>query len=216
MKTLILVGLVFLASLHVGAWAEGETPEGETPDEVLGYLTPENMGKLETGKLIIFKEQKKNAKGKSKGMGMAIGLIDRPVDTVWAVIQDPSSKPKDSPQTVLSETYTNSEGQKGVHEVIKVLWKKVEYHVLQDWDNANYTVSWALDNAKKNDIADTTGYWRFIPHTETQCIGVYAVRVDTGMKVPAFLEDFLVRQDLPNAFKSVKKRAESDETREKS
>ena len=215
MKTLFSTALLVFAFSHLGAWAAGETPEGETPDEVLGYLTPENIQKLEAGKLIIFKEQKKDKKGKSKGRGVVIGLIDRPVDEVWTMILDCTTHPEYMPRVVSTEAYKGKDGREGIHEMIKVLWKKVEYHVLQTMDEEKHAVSWVLDDSKKNDIQGTTGYWRFVPHKETQCIAVYAVRVETGMKVPAFVEDFLMKQDLPSVLKAVKKRAESGGTYKK-
>ena len=82
---------------HQRAWAEGE---GATPDVVKGYLTPENIEKLEAGKLITFEEQKKDQEGKSKGRGVVIGLIDRPVDAVWTIILDCTTHPEYMPRVV--------------------------------------------------------------------------------------------------------------------
>ena len=212
MKTSFLAGLLLLAFSQVGAWAEGE---GATPDVVKGYLTPENIEKLEAGKLITFEEQKKDQEGKSKGRGVVIGLIDRPVDAVWTIILDCTTHPEYMPRVVKTEAYKGSDGRDGVYEVLKILWKKVEYHVLQTTDQEKHALSWVLDDSKKNDLLSTTGYWRFIPHKNTQCIGVYAVRVETDMPVPDFVKDFLMKKDLPNVFKALKKRAESDGTYKK-
>lgn len=173
------------------------------------YLTPENLKKAEAGNLVTIFDRNKEG-GKSAGQGVVLGLIDRPVDAVWKVLVDSKAHPEYMPRVVKTETYDSDTGEIGIQETLKVLYRSVRYHVLQRNDDAQHRITWRLDRSKKNDIADTSGYWAIVPHGDTQSIAIYAVHVDSGLPIPQFVEDFLSRQDLPGVVQAVKKRVESD------
>lgn len=184
--------------------------EDKGGDGVSGYLTPENLAKLEKGKIVTFFERVKDENGKTKGRGVTLGLIGRPLDDVWKVLLDYKAHSEYLPRVIKTEIYQEEkDGETGICETLKVLWKEVEYHVLQRRDDAAHTLTWRLDTSRKNDIADTFGQWRLLAHGEGKCIAAYVLHVDTGMAVPQFVEDFLTRGDLPDVVEAVRKRAES-------
>lgn len=102
------------------------------------------------------------------------------------------------------------DGKIGIKQGVKVLWKKIIYHVLQTNDNATHTMTFTLDKSQKNDIAATDGQWVLRPYGEGKCLAVYSLALDTGMPVPRFIQNMLLNQDLPDTMMSIKKRAESD------
>ncbi len=198
--------LVALASVACGQmWAD------PTPDSgIAKYLSPENLKKLEGGEMVTLFGRSQDGQGNSVGQGVVVGLINKPMEDVWRVMLDIKSHPEYLPKVVKTEIYQEEkDGVTGIRETLKILYKTIRYHVLQHRDEAAHRLTWTLDKSKKNDIADTSGYWAFAPHGEKQCVAVYSVHVDSGLPVPQFVEDFLSRKDLPNVVRAVKDRAES-------
>src|SRR5207245_7935597 len=77
---------------------------------------------------------------------------------------------------------------------------------------AQRTVSWVLDKSRSHDIADTFGAWEFLPYSQGKTVRRYTTTVDSGTVVPRFLEDFLIKNDLPEVLLSMRRRTESDGT----
>jgi carbon monoxide dehydrogenase subunit G len=196
--TILMLGMTAVVS--------GEESKMRDPST---YLTPENLKKVEAGEMATLFDRNKEG-GKSAGQGIVIGLINKPMDAVWKVLLDVNAHPEYMPRVVKTEVYDTGTEEIGVKETLKILYKSVSYHVLQRNDETTHKSTWRLDPGKKNDIADTYGYWALFPHGDTQTIAVYAVHVDSGLPVPQIVEDFLGRQDLPGVVRAVKNRTESD------
>ena len=182
----------------------------EARPDFSAYLTDENREKLDAGKFVVLNERSKDSEGKSRGKGVVLGIIEKPRNDVWSVLTDYTSHPEYLPTVVATEVYSTEGTTTGIKETIKVLWKRVQYHVLQTQDDQAYVLAWRLDKSLKNDIDDTWGHWALLPYGEGKCVAVYSVHVDTGIAVPQFVEDFLMRRDLPDVVRAVKKRAESN------
>jgi len=75
-----------------------------------------------------------------------------------------------------------------------------------------HRMDWTLDKAASNEIADTFGAWEFLPYEGNKTLVRYTIAVDSGRFVPKFLEDYLMKKDLPEVLNSMKRRAESGGT----
>ena len=207
MKTRGFILLFALAAFLVATVAAAVT----TP-ELSTYLTPENITKIEAGETILFDQAYKDDQGKMRGKGLAIILVNKPKKDVWDVLVDYESYPKFMPrvETVILEF---SEGDRyGLHMTLKVLLKKVQFHIIRDRNFEAGTIRYALDKKKKNDIEDIFGGWTIIPHGKGKCILAYTVAVDSGMFLPKSLQDYLTKKDLPELVRTVKLRVESGGT----
>lgn len=203
MKKMALGIAVVLCLAAVGA-AE-EKAAGATAG-----LTPEQIGRLEQGKVVVFKKGSKDAQGNSLGKGQVMMLVNKPRDEVLKYIRDHDAWPEFMPHLVKIEEYYKKDNEVGVKETLRILFKKIQYYILQTYDEKAGTLTWRLDKSKKNDIKDTTGSWTIKPYGKDRCLIDYSVVVDSGIPIPKFIENFLFNRDLPGVVKAVKKRAESN------
>jgi len=182
----------------------------EKPVEAKTGLTPEQIGRLEEGKVVLFKKGSKDAQGNSLGKGRVMMLVDKPCKEVIKCLWDHDAWPEYMPHLVKIEDYYKKDNEIGVHETLRILLNKVQYYVIHTYDEKAGTLSWRLDKSKKNDINDTTGSWTIKPYGQNRTLIDYSVTVDSGMPIPKFIENFLFNRDLPGVAKALKKRVESN------
>ena len=77
-------------------------------------------------------------------------------------------------------------------------------------DPATSSLLATLDSKKKSDIALQEGYWQLYKLDDNTTIGEYGTRVDTGVAVPSFVQNFLARKDIPKALTAFRKYIDSD------
>jgi len=182
----------------------------ETPPPVaLPGLSAEALAKLEKDETVVLKSDAKREGDQAKGGGTVLVMVKQPAEAVWRHLTDFEVYPEYMPRVAETKTYLRDGNTVGVYFELKILWKRITYHVLHTLNAETHTITWQLDPAKKNDIVESIGQFVLTPHGENRCILSYNLTVDTGMHVPGFVEDFLLRKDLPNVPKAVKKQAES-------
>ncbi len=182
----------------------------EIPAQLCDFLNPEAIVKLEAGKVIQQRKGFKDAEGRNCAQGRAAILIEKPPSAIWKLLIANDAYHEYIPHAVSSVKYSEQGNEIGWKETVKVLLGKISFHVIQTRDEAAYVLSWRIDKTKQNGIHDTQGSWTLVPHGRSMTILVYAARIDSGMSVPAFVENFFLNRSLPELLDAVKKRAESD------
>lgn len=178
--------------------------------DVDAALTPENKKKLDAGDVVILKKNVDDKGGKVISNAAAMVIVNKPLEQVWPYLVDFEKFPEFIPRITSSEKYAEKDGLIGIKQSVKVLWKKINYCVLQKNDETNHTMTFSLDKSQKNDIAETNGQWILRTYGEGKTLVVYTLALDTGMPVPRFIQNMLLNQDLPDTINSIKKRAETD------
>lgn len=172
-------------------------------------FSPDELKKIEKGEVAVRIELFNTASGKRAAKGHAFAIINKPPEAALAVLQDYTKlsefMPRVEKATILQKTDTTMK----VRQELGVAFTTVAYTLDLKFDVAGHRMDWTLDKAAKNDIADTMGSWEFVPLEGSRTLARYMVFADTGVSVPQFLEDFLVKKDLPNVVSAMKKRVES-------
>jgi len=167
-------------------------------------LSDAELAKIETGEIILESNTVRDAKGNARATGLAIGFIDAPKDKIMDTILDYPSYPEFMPR-VKAISLTGEGEHQVVNYTIKVTLLTIKYAMVHQVDRAAGTIQFNLDKTKKNDIADSQGFWALKPHKNGTII-YYSVLVDTGMAVPKAIEDYLTKKDLPNLIAKVRER----------
>lgn len=201
-RVILVTMMALLVAVGAGAQTQGF-------GDVDKYFTAANIGKLEAGETVILNHTFTDEKGNAAGSGLAMILIERPVKDVWNVLIDFSAYPQFMPRVVSTKEYFHEGNSYGIDYTIKVMVKKIRYHILRTRKADEGILTYRIDKSKKNDIADTHGFWVLRPHGENRCILVYSVVVDSGISVPKSIQNYLTRRDLPGLVGAVKKRAET-------
>ena len=178
-------------------------------------MTAENLAKMEQDEVLLLKSDTATNGESVAGTGLAMALINAPVDAVWGYLIDYASQPEYMPRILTAESYPVEGDETGIKQTVKVAWKTIVYHIRQTVDEEKHLLRWRLDHEKENNIAETVGSWQLLPHEEEKTIAVYSLNVDSGMRIPKFLENYLMRRDLPGLIEALKLRAESGGTYKK-
>jgi len=187
-------------------------PRTEIPAGLRDFLNADAMAKIEAGKVVQQRTGFKDAEGRTCAQGRGAVLIKKPSQAIWKHLIANDRYCEFIPHTVSAIKYSENGNEVGWKETVKVVLGKISYHIIQTRDEKAGVLSWRLDKSKENGIHDTQGSWTLIPHGENETILVYSSRIDSGMSVPRFVENFFLNRGLPEVVNAVKKRAESDGT----
>jgi hypothetical protein len=161
------------------------------------------------------------ARGRTKGDAtteaiQAAGFIvvEAPASAGYAFVARHERRPEYSRCTKAVEILSREEADRGreavkVRETHKSLWITTRYTVDYTHDPGLREIRWALDPAARNDVRDNRGSWRVIDLGPGRSLAVYRIAGAAG-KLPAFLIDYFVRQDLPAFLRAVRKRVEEE------
>lgn len=202
-----ILPLVFAASVLLLPAASSAVGESATAGLTAGELT-----RMEKGRVVFKTETHTTGDGTRSAKIKAYCVINKPPDAAWAVMLNYHKFDEFMPRLEKVEVLEKTNSTMKVTETVHVPLGVISYTVDLIFTPAQRTVSWTLDKSRKHDIADTFGTWEFLPYSQGKTMLRYTTTLDSGMFIPRFLEDVLIKKDLSNALLSLKRRTESDGT----
>ena len=95
--------------------------------------------------------------------------------------------------------------------LMKVAYKDIQWTVVRDLYDGQGYLHFEIDDSYDNDFAYTQGYYALYPgSTSDRQIIVYVSNIDTGLKIPDWLEDDLTQGSLKKYLKYLKTAAEAE------
>jgi hypothetical protein len=73
-------------------------------------------------------------------------------------------------------------------------------------------IEWLLDHRFDNAFAEVVGSWELFEMDSGQTLGRSGTSIDVGPAIPAFLQDWVTRKNIPKAMKRVRRWVNSDGT----
>jgi hypothetical protein len=202
---LVLVALVLLLAAPASAhqWTKGKPK--------LPTFTEKEEARLRDGKLVLRTERDES----KDGAGLITGVIEIDAEKaeIWTILLDFESIPETSSAMKDADRYNDDKGSPhriiDVKYLVKVAWIEIIYHVHHDYFADEGYLVWSLDPTKENGIAATFGSFSLWPGSAPgKTRFLYRTLVDTGRKVPDWVEEDLSEGSLKSYIKEVKKRAE--------
>lgn len=172
-------------------------------------FTKEELARLARGSVVVRSEMFTKPDGKRAGAGKAYCIVNATPDASFAIFHDYEKTPEYQPRLKKVTVREKNGNLWRVTQELKIAIKTVRYSVDITFDPVARRMAWTLDKTQKNDIKDTMGSWEFTPWEDGKTLIVYTISLDTGSFVPAFIEQFLTQQDLPELLLSTKRRIES-------
>ena len=185
------------------------TPAGSQSAATAG-LTASELARLNAGDVVVKTEPYNTADGTRAASAKAYSVINKPLESVWAVMLDYRKFQEFMPRLEKVAVLAQTRDTMKVTETLSVPLSTLSYTVDLTFEPIRRRVSWKLDKSKPHDIADTVGVWEFLPYPPNRTLVHYTTFVDTGLSVPKALENYLVKSDLPEVLLSLKRRTESD------
>ena len=193
------VALFFLIPLGISAQA----PKGP-----LARFTPEQQKILLAGEPVF--EYKKTAGTSDQGQGQAMIVINAGADECFKIFRRLDEQREYFPRKTRSEAIKEEGGRVWLRNEFDFYVAKVEYTSVYTIDPAARRFDFEMDKSYPHSINESAGYFLFEPIDATHTLFTYAAtRLDTGAKVPAFVQQYITSRDLPAQAVNVKKRIES-------
>lgn len=168
---------------------------------------------MKAGEAVYQHVQSEGKDGKTTGHGESYVLINKPADECFRVFLEFDKRQLYFPRKKASEVVKPWDDKALVHKVFEFYVVEVEYTVLCTIDRKNRRVDFQLDPEYKHDLEDTAGYFLFEPVDDKTTLFTYAAtKVQTGLKVPFSIQNYLTSRDLPDVVANVKMRIESGGT----
>lgn len=202
----------------VGLWGTS-VDANEKPPVVLKPAVPYAklasaiQKKLLAGEVPVELERLKNAKGQDVAIAKAWIIIPTTPKKVFSILQDVAKRYEYMPRlnkSILMKRFGPYDVY--VYQEMQILWTRIPLH-LRLTMTPERKIAWRLikEKGKKNGVKENFGAWEFEPLDGGQkTLLSYTLFTDSGMLIPAFIRDALVKGDLPTVLKNARKRVMSD------
>ncbi len=175
----------------------------------VGLSEPELAAALR-GEVPTRSETQTTDAGQAKGQGIGAIVIDRSLAEVWAVVSHFEDKAEYMPRLEKVEVLAKSPRQLTARMTVDASVKWARYTANFALDPEQHTIVFAIDkSAPDNTIKDTFGGYSLFEVAPEKTLLVYRSSVDTGLKIPRFIADYMSRRSIPNLLRALKKRVES-------
>ena len=194
--------ILFMLSVALMAAAPPGVPTDADPAAYKG-LTQEGIAKIKTGEVLIVKDL---ARGESiSGMIEAAVIFNQNIDKVWELIVDQVA---DQKRFLPYLEKSDLSAKKGNHYIVDfrltIVGVGIDYRVDHIGEKDKYYFHWDLDPNYPNKLKTLKGFWRFYWIDETHTLARYGTWVEIGIGIPNFVQEFLIKRDLPQSLNNVK------------
>jgi hypothetical protein len=176
---------------------------------LLERFTPEQQEKLLAGEAIYESLLIENPDGSSTAYGRAIAIVNAPVDECFRMFCEFDKWRLFFPRMKTSRVLKTS-GNK------LVFYKELDYILTIRYtqtltvDPSAHRVDFTIDPTGVNDIKASDGYFLFEKMDEDTLLFTYTLtKMDIGIKIPGFIQNYMASRDLPGVAVNIKKRMES-------
>ena len=180
---------------------------------LLDRFSPEQKEKLLSGQAIYETIFSQAPDGKTQGHGQTSIIINAPIDQAFKIFCDFDQMEEYLPSNVETRVIKQSGNDYTIYKEYSFYIAAIKYVQINTVIPGSYRIDYKLDPAQKNDIKESEGYFLFEKLSENQTLFTYAAtKLDTGLAVPQFIQDYLSSKDLPAVAVNIKKRIESGGT----
>jgi hypothetical protein len=177
---------------------------GASPAAPAGLLLaaepPELLDQLHEAKVVLAEPRSDPSTGASTFVGYVV--FDRPVDRVFALLQETSRQVEFRPDLDRVESVERrSDGSVDEHHV-RVLFTDLVYRLEYRFDAQERHLSWRLDPGFENALRRVEGRWELEPWGAGRTLARFETSIEVGAAVPRFLEDRLVGNSIPTTLES--------------
>ncbi len=204
----LLATALLVAGIVTSANADEDIPSSPPT------FTVDERAKLDAGDPVMREERFNDAKGQRAGKAIAYIRVNAAPTKIWDVILDFDRYAEFYPNLSESALTSHAGTEYQARFLLNVLGLlRLRYHVIHTYMPERNAMTWKMDQTKKNDFKETTGFWKIWPEDGGRSLVCYSVYIEAGRGVPKFAEDFadklgLTTWGLKKVVVSLKKRVE--------
>ena len=206
---LSLYVLLMLAS-HAGAQTAG-VQENQTAETILAIQPARIRDRLMEKNVIVMQEMGDEGP-LSGGFIMAYVIFGQPIERAYRLLSQSARQIEFRPELTSIETIEVSESGAIDVQRLKILFQRYVYYLEYRLDPRKRRIEWRLDTRFDNDLEDVEGFWELYAMADDRTLGRSGTSVNVGRAVPAFLQDWITRKNLPKTMERARKWVNSEGT----
>jgi len=176
--------------------------DAATPGDL---VASEDWLMLREGGVIKRKTERVETAGSVQGGALASSLLAYPPEEVWAVLTDFESWPRFMPHLTDSQVMQRDGQRRWVKQSFRILLTPLRHTTIYELDPLRGRLSWELDLEQAHDISGSSGSWQLAAADGGRSTLLrYASNVDSGRRVPAFVERMLFDRSIDELFASLR------------
>ncbi len=181
-------------------------PRAET---ILANQPRDLVDRLKREKVIVFQEIREE--GPLRGaIVMAYVIFSPPIDRVYALLAQSARQVEFRPELTSIETIEAGPHGPIDEQRLRILFKNYVFRLEYRLSPEQRRIEWALDERFDNDLGRMSGYWELFAMADGRTLGRSGTSVDVGPAVPAFLQDWITRKNLPKTMKRAQRWVDSE------
>jgi len=211
---LLLCGAVFVAAVgRVAAVDSAENRRDAVPilsaETILASQPADLVERLTEKNVLVMQEVREEGPMRGAIVSTYV-LFEKPIDDVYALLAQSERQVEFRPE--LKSVVTVEQGPRGPvdEQRLRILFQRYVYRLIYELFPERRRIEWLLDERFDNDLAKVSGFWQLYEMKDGGTLGRSGTSVDVGPAVPAFLQDWITRKNLPRTMERVRLWVNSD------
>jgi hypothetical protein len=200
------LALALAIAATVRAHDSAETARAPEPgEEVLAALPADRVEELYAKHVVV-------TPAPEAGSGVARGFVifEAPIARAFQLLAQTPRQREYRPELTGLETIEVTPDGNVEEYRIRILFLDIRYYLRHRLDRERRRLRWELAPGFENDLARVEGSWELHPLRPDQTLGVLATRVEVGPALPAFLQDYATRKNLPATLERCRRWVDGD------
>lgn len=174
-------------------------------------VSSDDLEQAQAGRVVARGEARANGEGKAVGRGFGAIVIERPIAEVWRTLARFDDRPEYIPRLKSTVVLEQTEHRVRVLQLADAVITTARTTLWFELDEAARRISWKLDHTvTDNTPADVEGDYRMAELGPSRTLLVYRAHIDTGRRVPGFIQAHMQKRAVPELLTAIKQRVESD------
>ena len=203
-RPLIRAGLLLLALVQPVAPACAQPVDLFQP-VAFGPPPPALLTELEHQRVLLDETDGAGPHGTER----ALVLFQQPRAEVLRLLTSTPRQKEYRPELSRLEVVEATDEGDVVEYRVSFMLTTLRYRARHGWDFASGRVWWSLDPSFHNDMRVLDGLWELRALDPQRTLGRFSTRIDLGPALPAFLQDYATRKQLPASMDAVRRWVDS-------
>jgi hypothetical protein len=165
------------------------------------------LSELESHRVVL--SENASGDGDRAGNAQALVLFERPRLEVLKLLASTPRQKEYRPELTRLQVIEASERSDVAEYRVRFMLTTLVYRARHGWDMEAGRVWWTLDPAFDNDVEVLDGLWELRALDARRTFGRFTTRIDLGPSVPAFLQDYATRKQLPASMETLRRWVDS-------
>jgi len=186
-----------------GASAGEPAQTAQTAESILAAQPQDVVDRLMADGVIVLQEVEERGPLRG-GIISSYVIFEQPVEKVYRLLAQSSRQTEFRPEMTSIETVETTPQGPIDEQRIKILFRSYVYRLAYRLRPEDRRIEWTLDERFDNDLARVSGFWALFAMADGRTLGRSGTSVDVGPAVPAALQDWITRKNVPTTMNHVR------------